>query len=69
MGAAHEPASLDAFFAEVNLANGQDARLDEAVAADAFCATRLGSARGMTYGTLPPGTNLDAILDRAWANE
>ena len=103
---AHEPASLDAFFAEVNLASGQDVHLDEAVAqlkadlaqhhelelrarritellaltlqgslllrhappavADAFCATRLADAGGMTYGTLPPYAKLDAILNRAW---
>jgi putative acyl-CoA dehydrogenase len=101
-----EPASLDAFLAELELAMGIDVRYDGAVGrlktdladrddielrarritellaltlqgslllrhapsavANAFCATRLGGAGGTTYGTLPPGTNLDAILDRAW---
>jgi putative acyl-CoA dehydrogenase len=34
--------------------------------ADAFCATRLGGDGGRAFGTLPPGTDLDAILDRTW---
>ncbi|MFG3122476.1 DNA alkylation response protein [Streptomyces sp. NPDC048201] len=33
--------------------------------ADAFCATRLGGDWGHAFGTLPSGTDLDAILDRA----
>ncbi|MFC7863018.1 acyl-CoA dehydrogenase family protein [Streptomyces murinus] len=33
--------------------------------ADAFCATRLAGDWGHSFGTLPPGTNLDAILERA----
>ncbi|MFG2811813.1 DNA alkylation response protein [Streptomyces sp. NPDC048410] len=33
--------------------------------ADAFCATRLGGDWGHAFGTLPPGTDLDTILDRA----
>ncbi|MER6334684.1 acyl-CoA dehydrogenase family protein [Streptomyces sp. NPDC001034] len=33
--------------------------------ADAFCATRLAGDWGHSFGTLPPGTDLDAILDRA----
>ncbi|MFJ3662655.1 DNA alkylation response protein [Streptomyces sp. NPDC090119] len=33
--------------------------------ADAFCATRLGGDWGHAFGTLPAGTNLDTILDRA----
>lgn len=33
--------------------------------ADAFCATRLGGDWGHSYGTLPAGTDLTAILDRA----
>ncbi|QXC62962.1 acyl-CoA dehydrogenase family protein [Aquihabitans sp. G128] len=37
----------------------------EAVA-DAFCATRLAGDGGRAFGTLPPGTDLTAILDRAW---
>ena len=33
---------------------------------DAFCATRLGGDGGRAFGTLPPDSALDAILDRAW---
>ncbi|MGW2210880.1 DNA alkylation response protein [Streptomyces sp. NPDC001781] len=33
--------------------------------ADAFCATRLGGDWGRAFGTLPSGTDLGAILDRA----
>jgi putative acyl-CoA dehydrogenase len=33
--------------------------------ADAFCATRLGGDWGHCFGTLSPGADLDAILDRA----
>ncbi|MFD1830752.1 MULTISPECIES: acyl-CoA dehydrogenase family protein [Streptomyces] len=33
--------------------------------ADAFCASRLGGAWGRAFGTLPPGTDLAAILERA----
>ncbi len=32
--------------------------------ADAFCASRLGGEGGRTYGTLPPGTEVEAIIDR-----
>ncbi|GAA2415815.1 acyl-CoA dehydrogenase family protein [Streptomyces glaucosporus] len=32
--------------------------------ADAFCASRLGGEWGHAFGTLPPGTDLGAILDR-----
>src|SRR5215216_5138944 len=35
--------------------------------ADAFCAGRLGEARGRVYGTLPAGVDADAILARALA--
>jgi putative acyl-CoA dehydrogenase len=35
--------------------------------ADAFCAGRLGEARGRAYGTLPAGVDADAILARALA--
>jgi putative acyl-CoA dehydrogenase len=35
-----------------------------AVIADAFVATRLAGDGGMHYGTLPPGTNVAAIIDR-----
>ncbi|MEU3353747.1 acyl-CoA dehydrogenase family protein [Streptomyces sp. NPDC037389] len=103
-----EPASLDAYFTEVGLAAGADARLDAATArlrallgelsdphraqllarrvaeqltlvlqgsllvrhstpavADAFCASRLGGEWGNAFGTLPTGTDLGQILDRA----
>ncbi|MEV6836239.1 DNA alkylation response protein [Streptomyces sp. NPDC051133] len=33
--------------------------------ADAFCATRLGGDWGHAFGTLPPGTGLEAILERS----
>jgi putative acyl-CoA dehydrogenase len=32
--------------------------------ADAFCATRLGGEGGRAYGTLPPGVDAVAIVDR-----
>ena len=35
--------------------------------ADAFCAGRLGEARGRVYGTLPAGVDADAVLARALA--
>src|SRR5829696_799204 len=35
--------------------------------ADAFCAGRLGDARGRAYGTLPAGIDADAVLARALA--
>jgi len=34
--------------------------------ADAFCATRLGQSSELIFGTLPPGTNATAILERAF---
>ena len=33
--------------------------------ADAFCAGRLGEARGRVFGTLPRGVDGAAIVDRA----
>ncbi len=33
--------------------------------ADAFCASRLGGDRGSAFGTLPPGLDLAAIVERA----
>ncbi|MFB7495684.1 acyl-CoA dehydrogenase family protein [Streptomyces sp. NPDC056161] len=36
-----------------------------AAVADAFCASRLGGDWGHSFGTLPGGTGLDAILERA----
>jgi putative acyl-CoA dehydrogenase len=35
--------------------------------ADAFCAGRLGDARGRVFGTLPAGIDAEAILERALA--
>jgi putative acyl-CoA dehydrogenase len=34
--------------------------------ADAFCATRLARDHGYSFGTLPPGLDVDAVLARAW---
>lgn len=98
-----EPASVEAYFDEVTLARGADARLDAAVdkarkavteadeagarrlverlalvlqgsllvrhaptpVADAFCATRLAGDWGHTLGTLPPGLDTTALVERA----
>ncbi|WP_139978051.1 acyl-CoA dehydrogenase family protein [Nocardioides litoris] len=100
-----EPASVEHFFTEVELAAGADHRLDDAVAmvkkelsdgaelelrarrvveqlalvlqgsllvrhapaavADAFCASRLGRDWGGALGTLPPGLDLGAVVERA----
>jgi putative acyl-CoA dehydrogenase len=102
---AREPHTLDAFFGELELAAGADARFDEAVArlkkeftsfddietrarrvveqmalvfqgaqlvrhapaavSDAFCASRLDRDWGGAFGTLPPGLDLDPIVERA----
>ncbi len=35
--------------------------------ADAFCATRFGGDHGIAFGTLPPGVDTTAILDRSGA--
>ncbi len=32
--------------------------------ADAFCAARLDGDAGLNYGTLPPGADIEAILER-----
>ncbi len=37
--------------------------------ADSFCSTRLNKDWGYTFGTLPKGTNIDEILNRAWAKQ
>ncbi len=37
--------------------------------AEAFCASRFGRDRGYEYGTLPAGTDFDAIIDRAMPDE
>ncbi|MGK5731625.1 acyl-CoA dehydrogenase family protein [Streptomyces sp. URMC 124] len=37
--------------------------------ADAFCASRLGADWGNAFGTLPPGTDLGPVLDRALLKE
>lgn len=34
--------------------------------ADAFCASRLAGDGGRAFGTLPPGTDLERIIDRSW---
>jgi putative acyl-CoA dehydrogenase len=36
-----------------------------AVVADAFCAARLGGDGGRAFGTLPPGVDARAIVERA----
>jgi putative acyl-CoA dehydrogenase len=36
-----------------------------AAVADAFCASRLGGDGGLEYGTLPPGSDFDAIVERS----
>jgi len=40
-------------------------RFAPSAVADAFCATRLGTDYGGTLGTLPAGTDLGAIVERA----
>ena len=35
--------------------------------ADAFCAARLGRDGGLEYGTLPAGSDFDAIIERGRA--
>ena len=37
--------------------------------ADSFCCTRLHKDWGYTYGTIPKGTNINAILNRAWSQQ
>jgi putative acyl-CoA dehydrogenase len=39
-------------------------RHGDAAVADAFCASRLGGDGGLEYGTLPPGSDFEAIVDR-----
>ena len=39
-----------------------------AAVADAFCAGRLGEARGRVFGTLPQGIDGDSIVERALAS-
>ena len=105
---AREPESLDAFFAEADLAAGLNTHYDDALdhvkkeltsfddielrarrvverlalvfqgsqllrhaptaLADAFCATRLGGDWGTVFGTLPPGVDLQPILERAFVS-
>jgi putative acyl-CoA dehydrogenase len=99
------PEALDAFFGEIALAGGGDARLDAFVdalhgelhdtdhlehrarrvvermalalqgsllvrhgypaVAEAFCASRLAGDHGRAFGTLPPGIDYNAIIERA----
>jgi putative acyl-CoA dehydrogenase len=40
-------------------------RYAPAAVADAFCASRLGGEGGLEYGTLPPGTDFQAIIERS----
>jgi putative acyl-CoA dehydrogenase len=40
-------------------------RVAPAPVADAFCAARLGDARGRVFGTLPAGVDAEAVLARA----
>ncbi|MFJ9843020.1 acyl-CoA dehydrogenase family protein [Kitasatospora sp. NPDC101155] len=40
-------------------------RYGDPAVADAFCATRLGGDHGAAFGTLPPGVDTAAIIDRA----
>jgi putative acyl-CoA dehydrogenase len=42
-------------------------RAGDPAVADAFCAGRLGEARGRVYGTLPRGVDAPAILARVLA--
>jgi putative acyl-CoA dehydrogenase len=102
---ARNPASLDVFLSELDLARGGDRRLDThldtlrdefgeledietrarrvvermalglqgsllvryapSAVADAFCAARLDRDAGLEYGTLPAGTDFDAIIERS----
>ena len=102
---ARQPASLDAFLAEVDLGRGADERLDGAIdtlgkeladgtdveararriveqmatvfqgsllvrhapaeVADAFCTSRFGHDVRGAFGTLPPGLDVAAIIERA----
>ncbi|WP_040521506.1 acyl-CoA dehydrogenase family protein, partial [Gordonia araii] len=102
---AREPHTVDAFFAEADLASGADPRYDDALTAlkkeltyfddielrarriveqmalvlqagllirtgpdavaQAYCASRLDRDWGTVFGTLPPQTDIDAILKHA----
>ena len=44
-------------------------RYAPSLVADTFCATRLGGDHGRAIGTLPPGTDTAAIIDRAWPTD
>ncbi len=39
-------------------------RYGDPAIADAFCATRLGGDWGEAFGTLPPGADIDRIIER-----
>jgi putative acyl-CoA dehydrogenase len=39
-------------------------RYSDRAAADAFCGSRLGHDRDLTYGTLPTGVDIAAIVER-----
>ena len=40
-------------------------RYAPAATADAFCASRLAGDRGQAFGTLPPGVDTAALIERA----
>ena len=103
-GDGRDPASVEAFFAEIDEARGANPHLDAAAAelreeladpeaieararrvvewmalvlqgsllvrygdpavADAFCASRLDGDCGRAFGTLPPGTDFERIIER-----
>jgi putative acyl-CoA dehydrogenase len=42
-------------------------RFGHPAVADAFCASRLAGEEGMAFGTLPPGVDAGAVIDRARA--
>ena len=39
-------------------------RYGDPAVADAFCASRLAGDRGGAFGTLPPGTDFERIIER-----
>lgn len=68
LGRRMEPAEAQARLLVERLALALQASLlvrhAPAAVADAFCATRLAGGGGRAFGTLPPGTDLAAILER-----
>ena len=41
-------------------------RAGENVVSDAFCESRLGTGRGLVFGTLPPTVPVERLIERAW---